>query len=185
MYDKEQILAESYEDKKAARSPNTVRNQETAVSIFRKFCKEKYKESELTICQNLAKESDIKVACAVIQAWVSWSLKQNLSPNTIKSRFFYVKDFMRSRGIKITNQDVADHINLPRVQKEEMYPLSKEELRKIVDVARPKRKSLYLTHSFRLFYSKFLINSICLAECLEMSLCMITWDSSLNVKSHL
>jgi len=41
LYDKEQILAESYEDKKAARSPNTVRNQETAVSIFRKFCKEK------------------------------------------------------------------------------------------------------------------------------------------------
>jgi len=147
VYNKDQILAEADEAKKSVKPINTIKNQESAESIFNKFCKEKFKSSAIEICKNLSLESDVKVPCAVLQSWIAWSKKQNHAPATIRTRFFYIKDYMRNKNIKITNEDVADNIKLPRKLQKSMYPLTKEELRKIIDVASPKRKSLYLTHS--------------------------------------
>ena len=61
LYDSKQVIEQAYQEKKAVKPDNTVRNQESAISIFSKFCKEKYKDSESAICENLASESNIKV----------------------------------------------------------------------------------------------------------------------------
>ena len=141
------MIEQAYQEKKAAKPDNTVRNQESAISIFSKFCKEKYKTTPLKLCNKLAKESDIRVPCGILQAWISWSLKQNHAASTIRTRFWYIKDFMYSKKIELTNLQIKKNIKLPKKQTKSLYPLKKEELRKLVDCASFKRKSLYLTHS--------------------------------------
>jgi len=141
------VIDQAYQEKKAVKPDNTVRNQESAISIFSKFCKEKYKTTPLKLCTKLAKESDIRVPCGILQAWIAWSVKQNHAASTIRTRFWYIKDFMYNKKIEITNLQIRKNIKLPKRQTKSLYPLKKEELRKLVDCASFKRKSLYLTHS--------------------------------------
>jgi len=147
LYDSKQVIEQDYQEKKAVKPDNTVRNQESAISIFSKFCKEKYKTTPLKLCTKLAKESDIRVPCGILQAWIAWSVKQNHAASTIRTRFWYIKDFMYGKKIEITNLQIRKNIKLPKKQTKSLYPLKKEELRKLVDCASFKRKSLYLTHS--------------------------------------
>jgi len=147
MFDRKQVLHDLSNDKKSA-SPNTTqRTQRASLDNFENFTQEKYKESIHSISENLAKETDIRVACGVIQAWIRWSTEQNLAPNTIRTRFWFIKDFLYDQGIELTNLQVKKNIRFPKIAKEELYAVSNEELRKIVDIATPTKKSLFLTQS--------------------------------------
>lgn len=147
MFDRKQVLHDLSNDKKSA-SPNTTqRTQRASLDNFENFTQEKYKESKESIAENLSKETDIRVACGVIQAWIRWSTEQNLSPNTIRTRFWFIKDFLYDQGIELTNLQVKKNIRFPKIAKEELYAVSNEELRKIVDIATPTKKSLFLTQS--------------------------------------
>jgi len=147
MYVREQAVKALHDEKKKAIPYNTARNQTQSLVNFTAFLWEKYHEKPVELCEKLAKEKDILGVCGVLQAWVSWSLQQKHSAATIRTRFWFIKDYLYDHGIELTNLQVKKNIKLPKRQKEELYPLSKEELRKIVDVASLKRKSLYLTQS--------------------------------------
>lgn len=147
MYVREQVVKDLHDEKKKAIPYNTARNQTQSLVNFTAFLWEKYHEKPVELCEKLAKEKDILGVCGVLQAWVSWSLQQKHSAATIRTRFWFIKDYLYDHGIELTNLQVKKNIKLPKRQKEELYPLSKEELRKIVDVASLKRKSLYLTQS--------------------------------------
>ena len=116
LYDSKQVIEQAYQEKKAVKPDNTVRNQESAISIFSKFCKEKYKTTPLKLCNKLGKESDIRVPCGILQAWIAWSVKQNHAASTIRTRFWYIKDFMCPR------------VTLERIVRGEMDVSAAEEL---------------------------------------------------------
>lgn len=52
---------------------------------------------------------------------------------------------MSYRGLKTHVEDVKQNIEFPRVVEEEKHGLTKDEIKKILDYASPRRKALYLT----------------------------------------
>ena len=121
MFDREQVLEDLTLEKKEAMPKNTARNQKYAIANFENFTLEKYGETSKSICKKLSKEKNIKVPCGVIQSWVTWSLKQNHLPATIRTRFWFIKDYFYDHGIELTNLQIKKNIKLPKIQKDELY----------------------------------------------------------------
>jgi len=139
---------ESYLESIDVLSPSFVKQIKTTLNKFDKFCKAKFNESEEGILSQLMKQKQderIINACDTLQFFIS-SLNKTISPQTIPSYLSHVVGYFNYRGIKLTSLDKKS-IRYPKVIKEEKYPLSKNDIKQILDHASYKRKILYLTLS--------------------------------------
>ena len=66
-----------------------------------------------------------------LQEWVNFN--KDKSPKTITTWFSYLSKYLRHRGVDLTN--VRDNIDFPRYIEEEKYPLSLDDIQKILSVA--------------------------------------------------
>ena len=66
-----------------------------------------------------------------LQEWVNFN--KDKSPKTITTWFSYLSKYLRHRGVDLTN--VGDNMDFPRYIEEEKYPLSLDDIQKILSVA--------------------------------------------------
>jgi len=66
-----------------------------------------------------------------LQEWVNFNKEK--SPKTITTWFSYLSKYLRHRGVDLTN--VKDNMDFPRYIEEEKYPLSLDDIQKILSVA--------------------------------------------------
>jgi len=124
---------------------STRKNFVYSLNNFNRFCKEKFDErsSEEIIQEVLTLKGEERESAVyeVLQSWVNWNLKNKMAASSIHNNFSYFKNYLYFRGIKITNQDIKENIDLPRIPREEKHPLSLEEIHKILQVANFLKKS--------------------------------------------
>ena len=114
---------------------------------FDKFSKSKFKVSLEEMIDELLKQKPIDMnqnTCDVFQQWINSLVKSGKAPATIITVVSHMKQYFNYRGIKLTTSDM-NSVNMPKKLKEEKYPLTKEEIRTILDNSSYQRKTLYLT----------------------------------------
>ena len=125
----------------------TVTQRKRILNKFSEFCKSKYDESSEQIIEELLKQKQTEMiinACGVLQFYINDLKKQGITVGTSKGYVSHVRSYLHYRGIKITPQDMQQ-VNFPKEEKDEKYPLHKDEIKQILDNCKYNRKGLYLT----------------------------------------
>ncbi|EGG41366.1 integrase family protein [Candidatus Nitrosarchaeum limnium SFB1] len=140
---------QTYLDSLKVRSPHTIQGVKYSLIKFEKFVENKYKgknlEDILDELNRLDKSNQETALIDLLQDFVNYLDGIGMHPSTMKGYFSTAKRYLRYRGFKIYNEDISQNIILPRVVEEEKHPLTKEEIKKILDNSSVKRKTLYLT----------------------------------------
>ncbi len=140
---------ETYLNTLRVRSPHTIQGIKYSLKKFQIFVSDTYKGKTIEdVFDELIKLDKTNQEIAIIdllQDFVNYLDGIGILPITMKGYFGSVKRYLRYRGFKIYNEDISQTIILPRVVEEEKHPLSKEEIKKILDNSSVKRKALYLT----------------------------------------
>lgn len=138
--------AKSFDEKMSVRPKGTQKTHKNVISNFEKFCKENYddRNAETVFSEMvLIKDTGIDKIYDVLQGWINYNFNNGISPSVISMWFSYLKKYLRHLGIKITTDDVKDNLEFPKKQEEELYPLQLEEIRAILEVAKPRKRALY------------------------------------------
>ena len=135
---------EAYFENCSVLDPRTLSGKKQVLKQFSKFCKLKFKESDEEILSELMKQNQderIINACDVIQLFINY-LSKKVKPQTVKAYLTHVYGYFNYRGIKLTSLDKKT-IRYPKEIKEEKFPLSKEDIKQILDNSSYRRKTLY------------------------------------------
>ena len=134
---------------------NTKRNYLKSVVRFQKFCKE-YQNNmtpeefcrELLIIKKQDEDKYIDTLYDILQDFISESHK-TLCGNSIKTIFSCLRGYLYHLGVRTNPQDIKMMLKFPRIEREEKYPLSIDELRLIIDhfSRLPFRKACFLAQS--------------------------------------
>jgi integrase len=111
---------------------------------FSDFCQVKFNESDEEVLNELMKQTQderIINAIDVIQLFINY-LSKKVKPQTVKAYLTHVYGYFNYRGIKISSLD-RKSIRYPRQIYEEKFPLSKEDIKSILDNSSYRRKTLY------------------------------------------
>jgi len=130
---------ESFHKKILPKAKNTQRGILHTLKKFDVFCKEHFERSLEEVIQEM-KKADREAIYDTLQIWINWID----SPNSIRQYFSQLNLYLYYRGITITPLDVKMNLDFGKKHQEEMYPLSQEEYRMILDSASYKNKVLYL-----------------------------------------
>jgi len=122
---------------------STKQNFKATYESFDKFCQEKYDHGAEERIQEIPQDEDSEYE--VLQSWVNWLSKNKIIPSTIHTKFSSLRGYFHYRGIKIYKEDIRQEIKLPKIPKEEKYPLKLSEIQKILSEANFKKKAFYLT----------------------------------------
>ena len=136
---------EAYFENCLVLSPRYISNKKQVLKQFSKFCKEKFKESDEEIISEMMKQTQderIINAIDVIQLFVNY-LTKRVKPQTVKPYVGHVIDYFNYRGIKLSSLD-RKSVRYPKEIKEEKFPLSKDDIKSILDNSSYRRKTLYL-----------------------------------------
>jgi len=151
-----QKTTEEYYKKIATEPKRTIENKKLTIKNFNKFAGEKFNNNTEQLCQELllvkktkGDEEFIDSLYNILQEWINWNLSNGLGPSTLRARFSFLRNFLYYFGIKTDQQDIKQLLKFPKKNKEERYPLKKEELRDLVlaQSRYPKRQALYLACS--------------------------------------
>lgn len=131
-------------------STRTEKVASVSLNMFEYFCKNEGKTEDEMIkeFQSLIKVGDIRNVCLVLDRFIQFLgqdqddiiLNGNIlpvafkkkSPKTIKTYFCFVKTYLRQcHDVKISNEDVKDYIQFPKVRKEQRKAISIDTLKKI------------------------------------------------------
>ena len=135
---------EAYFENCLVLSPRYIGNKRQVLKQFSEFCKINYKQSDEEIISELMKQNQderIINAIGVIQLFVNY-LSKKVKPQTVKPYVGHVYDYFNYRGIKLSSLD-RKFVRYPREIKEEKFPLSKEDIKTILDNSGYRRKTLY------------------------------------------
>ena len=110
--------------------PGTQRGFARMFSNFSKFCKSNYHGNMEEMVRELIK-ADEPTVYTTIQEWINYNGEK--APTTIKVWFSYLKKYLTHRGIDLSK--AKDNISFKRTIEEERYPLSVDNIRRIIDVA--------------------------------------------------
>jgi len=80
----------------------------------------------------------------VLQEFVNYLSNNNQDPSTIRNNFNLVKKYLNWYGFEIYSEGVSSRLNFPRKIYEEPYPLTLEDIEKLLASSNPQRRVLYL-----------------------------------------
>lgn len=79
-----------------------------------------------------------------LNLFVQYLVKKKLQPRSVRAYFSSIKQYLRSLGFRIYNEDVKQFVRLPKVLKEKKYALSENDIQKLVNKASPRMKIVLL-----------------------------------------
>lgn len=117
----------------------------TALNVFDHFAKDVFKlESGDVIIGDLKKLPKLEPAVFdVLQSFVTYLVKDR-NARTVRDYLARVVDYFYYNGIKLDSKDLRSNLTVPRIIRDMPYAITKEDMKKILDNAKPKRKALYL-----------------------------------------
>lgn len=140
---REEFVEKFYNKSKSSGSKNVLLS---ALKLFDSFCSKVYgNDSERLLDELRGDTSD--ALYHFLQDFINYMGEKNLKPRSIASYFSTLRTYLRSKGIKISSDDVKDLISLPTIIQELRVPLTKDHLKLLLDYSKPDRKALYLTLS--------------------------------------
>lgn len=113
-----------------------------ALSAFDSFIKIKYDNNEelaLSFCKNGAEEQKYLLLDSMVQFW----LNLDFSPSTVRNYFSFIRSYLRRHGVKTYKEDLREFVKLPRRVKERKEPLTKEIIKRIIEISDPKYKMFW------------------------------------------
>jgi len=110
--------------------PGSRRVFKTVFTNFEKFCKEKYQRNMEELVREFLKVEQTAIF-NTLQEWVNFNNEK--APKTITMWFSCLCKYLRHRGVNLTN--IKDNINFRSYIEEEKYPLTLEDIQKILGVA--------------------------------------------------
>ncbi|MCH8915666.1 MAG: tyrosine-type recombinase/integrase [Thaumarchaeota archaeon] len=116
----------TFMDKISSKDPLTQRGYEIGLNNFDNFCMEKYGKADYI---SELKECNDEQLYDCLQAYINWN--NSLAPRTVKNYFSKVKKYLHYRGIKLDPQDIKEELDFPILIKDELYPLSLEDIQAI------------------------------------------------------
>jgi len=140
--DLEQVSKSFSKENHAARPYNTQKLIYNTLKEFDNFCKESYQEGSDSIYPKLA-NYEIKATQAILQKWINWNLKRNQKPSTIKLKLHFISSKLNEEGVNFTKEH-KKKLSIPKNEKPKLHALSRDELQKIIGVAKPLKKAMYL-----------------------------------------
>ena len=131
---------QKYLIKISKKAVKTQKGFKTAHNSFDRFCKQQYKDSGESIIEEM-KIAEDEAIFDILQEWINWL---DIAPGTIPIYFTHMRTYLHWRGIKLNPLDVKLELDFPRPEQEELHPLSIEEIKKLLDVANYKNRTMYL-----------------------------------------
>ena len=142
----------SYDEKLSASPESTKRNKILAVKTFERFCQDKYEKSSNEIIEEVIKikqnqtEEYENALYGLLQEWINWNKQRGIGNYTIRTQFSNLRKYLFHMGIKTDEQDIKEYLTFEKISREERYPLSLEEYKRIVEgfYRYPKYQALFL-----------------------------------------
>jgi len=134
---------ETFLERNSTRPESTQYNIQKALLNFEKFCKDRFDGRGLNEIVDELSLSDEETIFDTLQEWINWN-DGKLYPTSLGTYFAYLKSFLYYKGIKLTPLDVKQNLVFPKHPEEELYPLSGDDIKKILDFASYKRRGMYL-----------------------------------------
>ena len=127
---------------------STRENYQAALHRFEQFCNYNYDartaEEIVHEIKSIPIEDREYAYFGVLQDFVNWLLKQNLSSTTVNMYLQIVTYYFNYQGIRVHPTDLRQNIKRPKKIKEKLHPLTREEIHKIFSYSIDKRRMLYL-----------------------------------------
>lgn len=129
----------SYDEKLSSAPESTKRNKMLAVKTFERFYQEKYQKSSTIIIDEIIRikktesEEYEDILYGILQEWINWNKKRGIGNYTIRTQFSNLRKYLFYRKIKTDEQDIKEYLTFEKISREERYPLSLDEYRKIID----------------------------------------------------
>jgi len=120
----------------------TLSTYNVALNNFENFCMERFGEAD--IVEKLKGNSDNEIL-DFLQEWINWN--QHLAPVTVLNLFSRVKKYLHHRGIKLHPQDIKEELVFRRTIQEELYPITVEDINKIISKMRKKQMIQFVCQS--------------------------------------
>ncbi len=142
---------EEYKGHISTKSLSHRKNTGYAIDWFDKFCIGQYNgKSEKTVLADSLKQKynnpqkHLVNLFSLLQDFINYLKIEDLDPATIRSNFNLVKNYLNWYGFEIYSESVKSRLNFPTKIEEEAYPLTLDDIKKIINEANPKRRALYL-----------------------------------------
>ncbi len=142
---------QTYEDKISRKSFSARNNFDAAHKQFTKFTEKSFKESFEQVIEDLLQIKDLKEqqqkTFDILQNFVNYLDNEGMAPSTNRVYFNSVKKYLKHRGFEIHSDDVRNEVDFPAIVEEKVYPLTNEDVSKLLFHANPEKKMLYLVLS--------------------------------------
>ena len=135
----EEWLDQSYNTSK---SINSKRLAATIINYFNKFNLAKYPGvSNETIVEELKK--DHEGLYTYLNDFVQY-ISQQVTPSSTSVYYAYFKSYLRSKGVRISNEDAKGIVKIPKVVEQERFPLTANLINIILFYSNAEHKAIYL-----------------------------------------
>ncbi|MGI0049476.1 MAG: tyrosine-type recombinase/integrase, partial [Nitrososphaera sp.] len=121
---------------------------QSVVNRLEEFCNESYEgrpaSAIIEELKSIPLEQRDEAFYGVLQAYVNWLMKRNLSNKTVNNHYKVIKHYFSYSGIRADPIGLRQNVNRPKEIKEKLHPLTLEEIHKIFAHTIQKRRMLYL-----------------------------------------
>lgn len=141
---------ETYLEKIKLKAPGTVKNIKSSLTKLDDFIQEKEGKTLDTYTQNLRNlqhDQQLEKLFDDLQIFINRLVGQGISRASARNHIYNIKGFIRYSGIKIHKEDIKDSLTFGRITQQEREGITKEQLQKIIENAKPNRRAFYLALS--------------------------------------
>lgn len=121
---------------------------QSALNRFEEFCGQTYEgratEQIVAELKSIPIEQRDDAYFGVLQGYVNWLIRRNLSHKTVNNHFKIVKHYFSFHGIRADPSDLRRNVNRPKEIREKLHPLTLEEIHMLFSHSNPRRRMLYL-----------------------------------------
>ena len=145
------LTRESYFEHISTKSKSHKVNTRIALDWFDKFCIGQFDgKIEKTILEDSLKQKyedpprHLKNLFNLLQDFINYLGIEGHDPSTIRANFNLVKNYLNWYGFEIYGESVKSRLNFPKKVEEEAYPISLDDIKKILHESSAQRRALYL-----------------------------------------
>jgi len=145
------LTRESYFEHIRNKSRSHKVNTRISLDWFEKFCIGQFggKTMKMILEDSMKQKNDnaqrhSKNLFSLLQDFINYLEKNGKDPSTVRANLNLVKNYLNWYGFEIFSEAVKSRLNFPRKIEEEAYPLTLDDIKKILNEASPLRRVLYL-----------------------------------------
>jgi len=125
-----------------SKSFNTLGMAKAALSWYDKYLlAQKLDENQILLELRTTKSL---TAYIFMQNYVNFLDDSKKYPTTIDKYKMFIRSWLRSQGVTLDLEEMKEHVSIPKAPKLKKIPIKVEQIKKLIEVATPTRKAVYL-----------------------------------------